>query len=51
MKRRYHYPKVNSKYQVVTGKGKTGKSVVVEEQEANKDPVDLLIKEGCVIIK
>ena len=51
MKQRYHYPKVNSKYQVVTGKGKTGKSVVVEEQEMIKDPVDLLIKEGCVIIK
>lgn len=51
MKQRYHYPKVNSKYQVVTGKGKTGKSVVVEEQEMIKDPVDLLIREGCVIIK
>ena len=51
MKRRFNYPKVNSKYQVVHGKGKTGKSVVVEEQEAIKDPVDLLIKEGCVIIK
>lgn len=51
MKQRYHYPKVNSKYQVVTGKGKTGKSVVVEEQEAIKDPVDELIKSGVIIIK
>ena len=51
MKQRYHYPKVNSKYQVVTGKGKTGKSVVVEEQEAIKDPVDELIRSGVIIIK